>query len=121
MSQRAFGIVVVLIFLLNGEIFAQEKFLKKISYAHVLSLKASEFTSITYYRNSRLSSMQNDPIASSINLNYPFKLQPVSADYYCKGLGFICQNEWRFEKATKLPLRLRLGSLAYVDQMEGKK
>jgi len=40
---------------------------------------------------------------------------PVS---YLKDLGWMCIKEAQFEKATHIPLRLRLGSLNYVDWME---
>jgi len=46
-----------------------------------------------------------------------FSLRP---DYMISNMGFICRQEWKFEKKTKLPLRLRLGSLAYVNKLEGK-
>jgi hypothetical protein len=121
MSQRGFWLVVVLIFLLNGEIFSQENYFKKTGYAHSISVKSHLFATKCGYRNTPLNSTIIEAISSPIGTNYPFKLHPVSADYYCRGLGLICQSEWRFEKATKLPLRLRLGSLAYVDYMEGKK
>ncbi|MBM3914694.1 MAG: hypothetical protein FJ348_01460 [Sphingomonadales bacterium] len=44
----------------------------------------------------------------------------LRADYNLSHLGFICRQEWKFEKKTKLPLRLRVGSLEYVNGLEGK-
>ncbi len=32
----------------------------------------------------------------------------------------FCRLEWQWEKHTKLPWKFRLGSLSYVNQLEGK-
>lgn len=51
----------------------------------------------------------------------PFSINNISSDYYTKNMGFMCKKELQLEKTTKIPLRFRLGSLNYVNYLEGKK
>ena len=44
----------------------------------------------------------------------------IAPDFISKNQGFICKQEWLLEKKTGLPLRIRLGSLDYVNKLEGK-
>jgi hypothetical protein len=44
----------------------------------------------------------------------------LPANQYSKTLGFFCKKELELEKAIKLPVRFRLGSVAYTDRMENK-
>lgn len=64
-------------------------------------------------------------IADKINVKPILLLNPIScsviaADYYTQGFGFFCKKELQFEKATKIPLRFRLGTLQYNNYLEGK-
>lgn len=48
---------------------------------------------------------------------HPAKIAPhTSMDQW----GIFCVGEWKFEQRTGIPLRFRLGSLQYVDMLEGK-
>lgn len=65
------------------------------------------------------------PTVSNILLLQQFKgvkmpVNTIGPGYYTSCLGIICVKEWQLEKATGIPLRIRLGSKDYVDFLEGK-
>ena len=53
------------------------------------------------------------------NLSSPFTVIPQ--DYYTQHFGIMCKKELAIEKATKIPLRFRIGSLQQCNYLEGKK
>ena len=50
-----------------------------------------------------------------------FSPRIIPANIYSKNLAFFCKAELQLEKQTKIPFRFRLGSMDYVDALEGKK
>ena len=51
---------------------------------------------------------------------YRFPVSGIPPGYYNKTIGFFCIKELQVQKALKIPLKFRLGSVAYTDKMEGK-
>jgi hypothetical protein len=53
-------------------------------------------------------------------LNNPINLSTIPPDFSTCNYGFFCKEELKIEKATKLPIRIRLGSLQQCNYYEGK-
>jgi len=90
-GQRISNLLVVFLLMLSGKIFAQQK------PDTVLPNKA-----FAYNHNE-------------------IRITSITPDFYIKNLGIVCKHEMILQKKTSIPFRFRLGSLEYVNRMEGKK
>ena len=48
------------------------------------------------------------------------KKEVLTSGFYVRQLSFFCRQEIKFEKATKIPFKFRVGSVEDCDRMEGK-
>lgn len=85
-------------------------------------------------QNSRLNVSLNHPffsknkttsdsvsIVSLHQLSKSINFSTIPADFSTCNYGFFCRQELKIEKATKLPIRIRLGSLQKCNYYEGKR
>ncbi|MEO6490737.1 MAG: hypothetical protein ABIO04_12410 [Ferruginibacter sp.] len=63
----------------------------------------------------------NNQSFNSAGRNFkPSSIIQLPANFSCSQLGFFCRTEIKFEKATRIPFKFRLGSVQYNDWLEGK-
>ena len=129
MWQRK-NIILVVLLMLTGEIFSQDsscKTLKPISFGNGICgwrVKSNLIKLPIDYNGLKEFQYEN-----RIRIDYSLKINHagflfntrILPSVYAEYLGFFCKKEIQLEKLTSVPLRFRLGSLDYVDRLEGKK
>jgi len=118
-SQRVYQILVVFMLILPTSIFSQQQ----------MPLSAQKTPHIHLEENLKAQRIQNKSYSFSAFVDTkalrPFTLNPLPIkmeviNLIIQNLPFFCKKEFIFEKNTSVPLRVRLGSLDYVNRLEGK-
>jgi len=128
-SQRVYQILVVFMLILPTSIFSQQQmplFAQKTP--HIYSeenLKAQRIQNKSYSFSAFVDTKALRPFTLS---PFPISMEVTNANLTIQNLPFLtiqnlpffCKKEFIFEKNTSVPLRVRLGSLDYVNKLEGK-
>ncbi len=120
MSQRVFRFVVVLIFLFNGEIIAQQNVEKKFSIMTLTTENLDRFNDGLNIRKYISHPGKPEYKGSATGQSDYHPLSPLPSNFYMEKLSFFCRKELQIEKLTRVPLRFRLGSLEHVNYLEQK-
>lgn len=147
MRERICSFLVVLLLMFSGKIFGQQVpvndtvrllnrdcigkssitretpkfFVIRKQYQVKLPISRDPLKGFDVEKMLRLEEAKPAPTAPSVpSMNFLLKTGPLSPSYYASRLGFICKKELQLDKISPVALRFRLGSLDYVNWMEGK-
>jgi hypothetical protein len=85
---------------------------------------------IIFFTFSASAQLQADSVQNKLKVSFAAKGNPelktffippvLPSNFYASHLPFFCDKELKIQKAIKLPIKFRLGSVQYCDKLEGK-
>lgn len=120
MRQRVFLLSAICIFICNAAGIGQTRFDFRVNKDSARALYISSKKLFKLQQSGNYNTGMLIYKAHPALLYRSSDLKIVPADYYTANFGFFCKQEWQFERTTRIPLRIRLGSLPYCNTMEGK-
>ena len=120
MVLRPFRFLVVFLLMFSGEILGQDTYVPR---KFVKTSSKAKIGAERFKQNSEMYFCMSVPCdcLGQTRLPVKFSLRDfVSKNYFDDQLGIFCKKELQLEKLTSIPIRFRLGSLDYVNWMEGK-
>lgn len=113
--------------LFYGKVYAQQAVYSAPSFtkynqlaSSLLKINIASRNNVNYLQEKKDAIKNRQQVNTNLNTGNLSLRQALQPDYHITTLGFMCKKELQFEKATKIPLRFRLGSLQYCNMLEGK-
>ena len=123
MAERPFYFVVVSILFFNVEIFSQgnspECIKLPIHYNTPANFQFQDNGKLNYYTGNSIIKLRKTTPGPE-TMRFHLSMLILSPSFYSNHLSFFCNKEMKLEKLISVPLRLRLGSLDYVNYLEQK-
>jgi hypothetical protein len=82
--------------------------------------KTPNFRDLEFGINKLPESVGRPSVLLRSGLRHSVETKSIAPDFILSQWGIICVGEYRLQQKTGLPLRFRLGSLEYVNALEGK-
>jgi len=128
MSQRLSVFLVVLLLMFNGGIFGQvnsPRLKIPVNYNNLKNFESGNIFRLDWKGPDISDTMFQQLLHCDSVRRLPVKLTgfytpSLPHSFYTSHLGFFCKKELQLDKLTAIPVRFRLGSLEYVNWMEGK-
>jgi len=95
-------------------------------FVFTISVRAQDSVSIAslnghFIEKNKTSAFNSISFIPARLLNKSINFSTIPPDLSTCNYGFFCRQELKIEKATKLPIRIRLGSLEQCNYYEGKR
>ena len=114
--------------MLTGKIFSQEKIQSinsdstfKIKGKYIPGFNAEKFCYNNCFMVDHLKNVMTYKNSHITTRDLFLRSNVLDRQFYTEHLGFFCKKEIQLEKITSVSLRFRLGSLDYVNKLEGKR
>jgi len=122
------NIILVVLLMLTGKIFSQEKIQSinsdstfKIKGKYIPDFNFEKFCYNNYFNADHLKNVMTYKNSHITTRDFFLRSNFLDRQFYTDHPGFFCKKEIQLEKITSVPFRFRLGSLDYVNRLEGKK